>query len=219
MKILRYIVIIALSGSLGGCAKEEEIVNTATQVGHSRITFFPVLTLKGDKHVAVPVGGTYTEPGSTALEGTTTITPTVSGTVNTATPGVYTLTYTATNKDGFLVTDTRTVAVYATDATAAANDLSGSYLREVTGVSASWVKLAPGVYVITNPGGAATGGSLKVIAFNPTGFTVSIPSQTSSDGNTSSSTNFTYTNGNPATYTLVFNNPGYGNGVRTFKKI
>jgi hypothetical protein len=98
------------------------------------------------------------------------------------------------------------------------NDLSGNYLRAVTGVTAIWTKLAPGVYLITNPGGAASGTGLKVIAFNPTGFTVTIPSQTSSDANISGALNFTYTNGNPPSYTLVFLNPGYGTGVRTFVK-
>lgn len=218
MRFLKYISAFCLCIWFFGCAKEEDIISTDTQVGHSKITFFPVLTLKGDKYIAVPVGGAYTEPGTTATEAGTSITAAVSGSVNTAKVGVYTLTYTATNKDGFSVSDTRTVAVYSTDATAAANDLSGSYLRAATGVSAIWTKLAPGVYIIANPGGAATGTGLKVIAFNPTGFTVTIPSQISSDGNTSSSSNFTYTNGTPPSYTLVFNNPGYGTGVRTFVK-
>lgn len=218
MKLLSYIVGISLCWSLYGCAKEEDIISTDTQIGHSRLTFFPILTLKGSKYIALPMGGTYAEPGSEAKEGSTPITPTISGTVKTTTPGVYTLTYTATNKDGFSVSSTRTVAVYSTDATAAANDLSGSYLRAATGVNAIWTKLAPGVYLINNPGGAASGTGLNVIAFNPTGFTVNIPSQISSDGNTSSSSNFTYTNGTPPSYSLVFINPGYGTGVRTFVK-
>lgn len=218
MKLLRYIFAISLFAALNGCAKEEDIISTDTHVGRSRITFFPVLTLKGEKYMVLPVGGTYTEPGSEAKEGSTPITPAITGSVKTTTPGVYTLTYTATNKDGFSVSTTRTVAVYSTDATAEANNLAGSYLRAATGVMAIWTKLAPGVYLINNPGGAATGTGLNVIAFNPTGFTVNIPTQVSSDGNTSSSTNFTYTNGTPPSYTLVFNNPGYGTGVRTFVK-
>lgn len=217
MKFKQYFLVL-FCFTVFGCAKEEAIKNTETQVGHSRVTFFPVLTLKGEQHLAVPVGGTYTEPGATAKEGDKDITPTITGSVNTAAVGVYALTYTATNKDGFSVTDRRFVAVYSTDATAAANDLSGSYLRAATGVMAIWTKLAPGVYLIANPGGAASGTGLKVIAFNPTGFNVEIPSQISSDGNTSSSTNFKYSNGNPPSYTFVFNNPGYGNGVRSFVK-
>ena len=218
MNLKKYIIFLFALCTFIGCAKEEDIISTDTTVGHSRLTFFPVLTLKGEEYVAVPKGGTYTEAGATAKEGTADIATTISGSVNTGTAGVYTLTYTAVNKDGFSVSDTRTVAVYSTDATAAANDFSGSYLRAATGVSAIWTKIAPGVYIITNPGGAATGTSLKVIAFNPTGTTVNIPSQTSSDGNTSSSSTFTYTNGTPPSYTLVFLNPGYGTGVRTFVK-
>ncbi len=218
MKLTKYVTLLFVISIFVGCAKEEDIISTDTQTGHSRVTFFPVLSLKGEKYIAIPKGATYTEPGATATEGTTSITTSVSGAVNTATTGVYTLTYTATNKDGFSVSDTRTAAVYSTDATAADQDLSGNYLRAATGVTANWTKLAPGVYLITNPGGAATGTGLKVIAFNPTGFTVTIPSQTSSDGNISGASNFTYTNGNPPSYSLVFLNPGYGTGVRTFVK-
>src|SRR3954447_20065348 len=160
MKLMKYIVFLCLSVSLLGCAKEEDIISTDTTVGHSRITYFPILTLKGEKYMAVPLGGTFTDPGASATEAGNAINVTVTGTVKTSTVGVYTLTYTATNRDGFSVSDTRTVAVYTTDASAAAHDLSGSYFRSATGVSASWAKIAPGVYVITNPGGAATGTSL-----------------------------------------------------------
>lgn len=204
-------------GILFSCNKKDDFNYPEGTVGISKITYFPILTKKGGDYVVVPVGGTYSEPGVTAKEGTSDLTVTTSGTVNTSTPGVYTLTYSAVNKDGFSASTKRTVAVYSTDASAAANDLSGKYLRPATGASATWTKLAPGVYLIDNPGGAV-GVNLQVIAFNPTGFTVTIPSQISSDGNTSSSSTFVYTDGNPPTYKLIFLNPGYGTGTRTFVK-
>jgi hypothetical protein len=202
---------------LGSCNKEPDFNYPPGTVGISRITVFPTLTLKGSNIIVVPKGGTFTDPGVTAKEGATDIQYTTSGTVNVNTPGVYQITYTAFNKDNFSATARRTVVVYSTDASAAANDLSGKYLRAATGQLATWTKLAPGVYYIDNPGGAA-GVNLQVIAFNPTGFTVFIPTQISSDGNTSSSSNFNYVNGNPPSYTLVFLNPGYGTGVRSFVK-
>lgn len=218
MKFKKILLIFLIIGILFSCNKKDNFNYPEGTVGISKITYFPVLTKEGTDYMVIAVGGTYTEPGVTAKEGSADLTVTTSGTVDTNTPGIYTLNYSAVNKDGFSASERRTVVVYSTDATAAANDLSGNYVRTSNGVSAIWTKLAPGVYLIANPGGAASGTDLQVIAFNSTGYTVEIPSQISSDGNTSSSTNFTYTNGNPSSYSLVFNNPGYGTGVRTFVK-
>jgi len=172
--------------------------------------------MKGSTYVTVAKGSAYTEPGVTAKEGTTDLTPTVTGSVNTATAGVYTLTYTAVNKDGFSASVRRTVIVYSTDAGAAAHDLSGNYARNTNGSIATWTKIAPGVYSVFNPGGAP-GTNLTVIAVNPTGYAISIPPQISSDGLTTSSAleNFA---GMPATYAMEIVNPGYGTAVRTFVK-
>jgi hypothetical protein len=169
--------------------------------------------------MVVPLGGTFTDPGAEAKEAGATIQYTTTGTVNTAAVGVYKVTYTATNKDGFPASASRFVAVYSTDATAAGNDLSGTYLRAATGVNSFWTKLAPGVYKVDNPGGAASGASLTVIVFNQTGLTVRAPSQPTNDGNVSSTQNEVYTLlPAPAQYVWRFNNPGYGTGLRTFVK-
>jgi hypothetical protein len=217
MRLKIFLSTILVIGLLSACNKDDDFNYPAGTVGSSRITYFPILTLKGASIVAIPTGGTYTELGVTAKEGTTDIPFTTSGTVNTATPGVYTLTYTAVNKDGFSASVKRTVAVYTTDAGAAAQDLSGTYLRAATGASAVWTKVAPGVYSVFNPGGAV-GNGLIAVAFNPTGNTIFIPSQTTNDGNTTSSSNEVYSPGPPATYTWKINNPGFGTGLRTFVK-
>lgn len=217
MRIKTFLIILIAIAVLPACNKEPNFNYPDGTVGISKITYFPLLSLKGSAYIAVAKGSAYTEPGINATANGATIPFTTSGSVNVNTPGIYSLTYTATNADGFSASIRRTVIVYSTDASAAANDLSGKYLRAATGQSATWTKLAPGVYLVDNPGGAA-GVNLQVIAINPTGFTVSIPSQISSDGNTSSSTNFNYVNGNPPSYTLVFNNPTYGTSVRSFVK-
>ncbi|HCN84573.1 MAG TPA: DUF5011 domain-containing protein, partial [Sphingobacteriaceae bacterium] len=158
----------------------------------------------------------YTEPGVTAKEGTADIVPTISGTVNTNTADVYTLTYTAVNKDGFSASAVRTVIVYSTDAGAAAQDLSGNYARNTNASIATWTKIAPGVYKVFNPGGAP-GTNLTVIAINPTGYSIKIPSQISSDGLTTSSASENVS-GMPNSYGWQILNPGYGTAVRTFIK-
>lgn len=218
MKIKIFIVIIAVGSFCSSCNKKDNFNYPEGTVGISKITYFPVLTMSGDQYITVPVGGTYTEPGVTAKEGETDLTVTTSGSVDVSTPGVYDLTYSALNKDGFSASVRRWVVVYETDTEAAAHDFSGTYLRPLTGVTNTWEKLAPGVYKVNNPGGAATGGGLTVILFNPTGFIVDIPEQVATDGNLTSSTDETYSPGPPATYSMKIVNPTYGTALRTFVK-
>ncbi|MFZ2707526.1 MAG: immunoglobulin-like domain-containing protein, partial [Minisyncoccia bacterium] len=72
----------------------------------------PVLTLSGTNPTLVSQGSTYVDSGATATDTEDgTVTPTVTGTVNTAVQGTYTRTYTATDSGGQSVTQTRTVAV------------------------------------------------------------------------------------------------------------
>lgn len=218
MKYFKIFVLSLLLLPFIGCEKTEKFNNTADKVGHSRVIFFPVLALKGERYVVVNAGGTFTDPGVTAKVGDTDIPATTSGTVNTAVPGVYTLVYTAFNTEGYSASATRTVIVYSTDASAAGNDFSGNYLRAATGITSTWTKMAPGVYKVINPGGAGAGASLVAIVFNATGTTIKIPSQVTSDGLTSSSSDEVFSAGPPATYTWRFLNPGYGTGLRTFVK-
>lgn len=211
------ILLFVLIALIASCSKDK-INNTADKVGISKVTFFPILTMKGDNVIAVQNGASFTDPGVTAKAGETVVPVTTLGTVNTSQNGVYAITYSAVNSDGFSASLVRTIAVYTTDADAASHDLSGSYLREATGVLSYWTKLAPGVYLVANPGGAVSGAGLTVIAFNSSGYIVSVPDQRSSDGNTSSASSITFTNGNPAKYSWVFNNPGYGTSLRKFVK-
>lgn len=214
----KYSTLLIISFFLLFSCNKEKVIDTPTQVGISKVTFFPVLTLKGDNIIAIENGTTFTDPGATAKAGETEVPVTISGTVNTNQNGVYTLTYTAVNSDGFSASIIRTVAVFKTAADAAAHNLSGDYIRGATGTITTWERLAPGVYLVTNPGGAVSGAALTVIAFNPADFTISVPLQRSSDGNISSASSITYTNSNPPMYTWVFNNPGYGTALRTFVK-
>ena len=88
---------------------------TATRRVTVRDIVTPVITLSGQRELFVPLGGAYQEPGYTAqddADGDLTASVTRAGTVNTASPGVYTLTYTVTDKAGNTATATRQVSVY-----------------------------------------------------------------------------------------------------------
>jgi hypothetical protein len=219
MKKILIFSFIAL-GFLASCNKPD-LIDNDKQVGISKITYYPIMTVKGAAFMSIAKGTAFSDPGVSAVAGTATVPVTTAGTVDATTAGVYTLTYTAVNVDGFSVSSSRIVCVY--DATAAANDFSGNYARSTNGSVAVWTKVAPGMYTVFNPGGAP-GTNLTIHVFNPTGFILRVPSQVSSDGSITSCTtpsggaNITYNPGPPAQYVWIVLNPGYGTGVRTFNK-
>ena len=200
---------------------EADIVDNDHQVGISKVTNYPIMTIHGAQFISIAVGTAFTDPGASAEAGGVTVDVAVSGSVNTNTPGVYTITYTATNVDGFLVTNSRLVGVY--NASAAANDFSGSYARSTNQSLAVWTKVAPGMYTVFNPGGAP-GTNLTIHAFNPSGFIINVPPQPDSAGGTTSCSNsaggpnITYNPGPPAQYSWIVLNAGYGASVRNFTK-
>jgi hypothetical protein len=116
--------------TLFSCSLEPEIGST--------ITNYPIMTLKGNATVFVPLGGTYNDPGITATESGApiTYTSTAVGTYRKSTTldlnkaDKYTQTYKATNKDGFSNTITRTVIVYKT----------GDLVNSIEGVYVSTTK-------------------------------------------------------------------------------
>ena len=71
----------------------------------------PVITLNGESSMTITEGDSFTDPGATTDDGEQVITQ---GTVNTATAGTYTITYTATDAAGNTATATREVVVEPT---------------------------------------------------------------------------------------------------------
>ncbi|MDR3367476.1 MAG: DUF5012 domain-containing protein [Prevotellaceae bacterium] len=106
MKLYKYCLLLLPTFALFGCEKETE--------GVSKTTYYCELELKGDAAMFVGIGDTYEEPGYTATENEQDASDAVvvSGTVNTAESGIYTLTYTAYNQDGFPKVAQREVFVY-----------------------------------------------------------------------------------------------------------
>lgn len=72
----------------------------------------PEVTLNGNANVTISCGDGFSDPGASALDTCDgTLTPVVTGTVNTVVPDTYTITYTATDGEGNVGTATRTVTV------------------------------------------------------------------------------------------------------------
>lgn len=91
--------------------------NTATAQRHVTICDIvaPVITLNGYAETYVPLGGSYADPGYTAIDdvdGDLTASVVLAGSVDTGTLGTYTVNYTVTDQAGNTATATREVKVY-----------------------------------------------------------------------------------------------------------
>ena len=94
----------------------------------SRLTYYVNLEIQGDEFVQVPIGTSYTDAGCKATmngqDATSRIVTSGLEDIDVNTAGLYTVTYSALNDDGFLASATRTVAVCDPTIT---TDISGTW--------------------------------------------------------------------------------------------
>ena len=208
-KGIKYIAITVLTGLLFACEPDK------VTEGISDITYFPVITLKGDQWQEVALGTKFTDPGVEAKEGDAVITAKVTGTVDETKAGVYTLQYDAVNKDGYASTEYRYVGVI--DPAVKGVDISGAYKRNAGEMGISNVtKVSGNLYRTDNIGGVAiTNAGLGVYFYYYAKGKLGVPFQLT-PGNSFEATNGTIVEGTQ--YSWVVINPGYGTAVRTFIK-
>jgi hypothetical protein len=121
-------------------------------------TTAPVITLRGSATITLDWGSVYIDAGATATDNVdSSVTVNSSGTVNTAKPGVYTISYTASDVAGnAAIRVVRTVTVLAPTSTPGADGVSG-LLRYAFGAN------GPNDSV-TKPTTVLTGGNLVLTA-------------------------------------------------------
>jgi hypothetical protein len=156
---------------------KETIVDTPTQVGISKVTYYVVLTLIGPAFESTVLGQPYVDSGVTAAENGVPVKYTTSGTVDVNTIGIYTVTYSAVNLDGYSSSITRNVAVIAT-APLPGVDLSATYANVGSSpLTANISMVAPGVYYTTNCWGGSSLAIIPAYFFCSDGATITIPPQ------------------------------------------
>lgn len=102
-------VIYSVTDAAGNSATVERVINYYDPIP-------PELVLLGNADISIVVGGTYTEPGFTATDnydGDITSKVIVTGTIDTATPGNYTLEYSVTDSYNNVTTVKRIVRIYS----------------------------------------------------------------------------------------------------------
>lgn len=149
------IYLFAILLILGACERNLE------SEGISKVTYFPTIEIAGDLTVYIPTNSSYTDEGATATEQGEPIEVTSSSTLDVTAPGAYTITYMATNSDGFVATAMRSVYVFDENVNTELPDLSGTYLASVdrnnggevyNGLSVTLTALegVPGTYYISD---------------------------------------------------------------------
>ncbi|QHT65987.1 DUF5011 domain-containing protein [Rhodocytophaga rosea] len=189
--------------------------------GLSRITTFADIQVTGDELAIVTLGQPYTDPGATAVENGKSVTVTTEGEVDVNTAGIYTITYSATNSDGFPNEASRLVAVLPPLPDEVKNmDLSGQYVR--TGNFATVEKLADGLYYMTNVGGLAAPSPIVGVYFLHTGpTTIDVPHQPTSVGGLQCLSETLSPDGNSFSWRVVEDQLTYFNAssIRAFSKV
>lgn len=92
------------------------LATSCVKVDHAegqKVTYYPIITLQGDNPYITSVGGSYVDPGYTATLNGEDVSDivTLDSTVDMSEMGLYDVTYTATNEDGFSASEKRTVIV------------------------------------------------------------------------------------------------------------
>jgi len=159
-KILLYsFALCAMVFALTSCDDDEQLTD-------SRLTYYAVIDIQGDEFVEVPIGSSYTDAGCIAtIQGEdVTSRVTVDGVddIDVNSPGLYYVTYSVVNDDGFATSATRTVAVCDPSVT---TDLSGTWTTQegtyrsykgnivtsaYAGLSINITKAAPGIFYVTD---------------------------------------------------------------------
>lgn len=130
---------------------------TKNKVEPSKPTYLPSLVLNGDKLIVILVGDTsYRELGAVAKENGTAINVAIDGEVDVNTPGVYILSYSATNSDGYSASLSRTVIVMPESFIPGSADISGDYKLASNSRPSTVTKVVDGVYTMSDGWGTAT---------------------------------------------------------------
>ena len=153
-KIIYSIGILLVLSLFTACEKEDTL-------GLSKQTNYVVLTMAGDELIIVDKGAAFTDPGVTGKEGDEVAEVVVTGSVDVSTGGIYKLTYTSINVDGYPASVERYVVVID-KAAVAGTDLTGQYERTFygsprSGTFSDWTKVNDWTYTVKDPGGVNSG--------------------------------------------------------------
>lgn len=110
-------------------------------VGISTITYFPSFELPDGENVVIEVGDEFV-PTAIVKEGENELTPTINSSVDSDAPGVYAVTYSAVNSDGYTGSASQEVVVY--DPSITPTNVAGSIVDTNNSARTGTITLVPG---------------------------------------------------------------------------
>jgi hypothetical protein len=208
------IFFLSLLVALVSACNKDTITQNDHQVGESTVTYYVVLTLNGQPTMSVVKGTSFTDPGVQATENGQPVNYTTTGSVDVSTSGLYVLTYSAVNQDGYASSISRNVVVI--DAPPASDvDISGSYSYVGSSTYTSTVSMvAPGVYSTDNIWSGTI--IIPCIFVCLDGATITIPQQSSAYGPIFGTG--TLSNTGTLVYSVSIPNFGISGSNRTWQK-
>lgn len=198
------------------CKKETDDVSKVVTVSA------PTININGSKFMTLSVGTPFVDSGATLIDDVTgqsskIMADTVDGggVVDVSTPGLYTLTYSAKNANGYGSVNARYVAVtnYPDNA-----NLSGKYVRQSNQVAVTVSRKSRALYAISDFGGANIPdvGYFAVLDTSHIDFGVQY-SETIGAFFTAK-VSYLHIRPGDTSFAYALTAPGYGTAVRVFKK-
>lgn len=212
-KIKISLIAIAMLVSAVGCKKKIEDVSEVITAS------YPVITINGPQFVSLPVGGSFVDQGSTAVDsisGEYSLQPiSVTNDIDPTTPGFYTVQYNYKNKYGYTSNATRFVLVTDVSNTI---DYSGLYLRTSNSAPANFTKIAAGLYKTDNVGGVLLPSAFAITAYfgQIDDSTIVVPVQPTDAGDLYCSNTKLTVSASDTTFAWIVRNASFGTAVRTF---
>lgn len=194
-KILIYMVLIFAPVIFTSCVSDDDTENV------SSITNFAAITVLGDSEIIISQDDPFTDPGADVTIAGEPVPFETSTIVDSSVPGVYFITYSATNEDGFTATASRTVVVVSTEPSIF--NLAGSWQR-TNGSPVTITQISDREYIHDNAGGVTGDNQLTVRFINVNDEQIWIPFQTNASptglsvrsfmpGNIEDNNNFSWT--------------------------
>ncbi|MEN3322811.1 immunoglobulin-like domain-containing protein [Mariniflexile soesokkakense] len=191
--------------------------DTETTGDVSRVTNYAVIEINGDSEVIINQGAAWTDPSATVTLAGEPYPFETSRVVDPNVPGVYYITYSAVNDEGYAATATRTVVVVSTATETC--DLSGTWKRS-NNSPGTMTRTGMRRYTYDNAGGVTGDNQLTVDVINVNDVLLYIPFKANASPSGLSVVSFQpgeITSCNNFSWSLSASG-FYGNFVRTFSR-
>lgn len=206
-------LITASAISITACKKDKENISKVVDIT------YPTVQLNGEKYITLNPGQPYDDPGAISVDDVSGAQTSVNADANTldpATPGLYYMSYIATNANGYKTTAGRYIAVTGYNDNI---NFEGTYLRAATGAEVHVTKVARGMYMIDDMGGAGLPDAAYIAIIDDSTFDLGLQISESIGAEIDGANEKIIIDGGDTILQYSLDAPGYGTAVRSFIKI